>query len=226
MARTSTLFLALTTLLFGCGESPAPEAPSPQAEAEQAPAAEAEQAPAAEAAPKEEAPAEAEPEEAKDCCCQHEDAAGAGLTRFSREKGSCEGSIYMRGCVDSGVCDVASLPAKPLAELGKIQFTPSSGEAVTITGAPENLFNHGEGDSAVQVIYYPHPAKDVKAKWTEEITSQGFTLIEGDYPGESHGPVVGFERGDDYIIGEFEEDCQGSSGTCVWNIKTVATPVK
>jgi hypothetical protein len=45
MARTSTLFLALTTLLFGCGESPAPEAPSPQAEAEQAPAAEAAPAP-------------------------------------------------------------------------------------------------------------------------------------------------------------------------------------
>jgi hypothetical protein len=132
----------------------------------------------------------------------------------------------MRGCVDSGVCDVGSLSSYALAELGKIQFTPSSGTPVTITGAPRYLFNHGEGDSAVQVIYYPHPAKDVKAKWTEEITSQGFTLIEGDYPGESHGSVVGFERGDDYIIGEFEEGCQGSSGTCVWNIKTVATPVK
>lgn len=51
MARTSILFLALTTLIFGCGESPAPEAPSPQAEAAQAPAAEAEPAPVIEEPP-------------------------------------------------------------------------------------------------------------------------------------------------------------------------------
>ena len=52
MAQSSILFLALTTLLLGCGESPAPEAaPAPAAEAEPAPAAEAEPASAAEAAP-------------------------------------------------------------------------------------------------------------------------------------------------------------------------------
>jgi len=224
MAQSSFFVLGLITLMLGCGESDTPEAPSPEPEAVPAPA----DAPAepAEAEPAEPEPAEAEPAVAKDCCCQHADAAGAGLTRFSRDQGTCDGSIYMTGCVDSGVCDVASVPASPMAELGKIQFTPAAGATVTITGSPEHIFDHGEGESRVQVIYYPHPASEVMALWTEEITSQGFTLIEGDYPGESHGPVVGFERGDDSIIGEFEEGCQGSSGTCVWNIMLAAAPAQ
>jgi len=225
MAQSSFFFLALTTLMLGCGESDTPETPSPEPEAAPAPAEPAEAAPA-EAEPAEAEPAEAEPVVAEDCCCHHSDAAGAGLTRFSREQGTCDGSIYMTGCVEPSVCDVASLPSKPMAELGKLRFTPSAGAPVTITGSAAHLFNHGEGESRVQVIYYPHPASEVMAKWTEEITSQGFTLIEGDFPGESHGPVVGFERGDDAIIGEFEEGCQGSSGTCVWNIATMATADK
>lgn len=233
MVHYSILFFSLTPLIFGCGESPAPEAPSPQAEPAPAPA--VEDAPKEKAASEEEEPAVAKPAEAKDCCCWYSDPAGAGLSRFSAdqsewplpqpdwEAGCGGGPYYLVGCVDSGICDVAKIPSKPVVELGKIKLTLSSGTSVTVTGSAEHIFNHGEGESAVQVIYYPSPAKDVKAKWTEEITSQGFTLIEGDYPGESHGPVIGFERGDDVIIGEFEEGCQGSKGTCVWSASAVAT---
>ena len=225
MARTSTLFLALTTLMLGCGESPAPEAPSPQAEAEQAPA--------AEAAPKEEAPAEAEAEEAKECCCWYINV-GNDLNQFSADRSEwplpepeweegCGGPYWLVGCVDSGICDVAKTPEKPMAELGKVTLTLESGTTVSVPGSSEQNYLHGSGKNSVRIIYYPHPAKKVMAQWNQEVLEQGFTAIKVDHTSDGaaevkewHGEVASYKMGNDSLIADFEEGCQGSSGTCVW----------
>ena len=72
------------------------------------------------------------------CCCRHSDPAGAGLTRFSRDQGTCDGSIYMSGCVDSGICDVAKLTdVEPPS--GTLKLTLPSGVTATVTGNPERV---------------------------------------------------------------------------------------
>jgi hypothetical protein len=40
--------------------------------------------------------------------------------------------------------------------------------------------------------------------------------MSGEYPMESRGRVQGFEKGDDAVMADFEDGCQGSTGTCVW----------
>jgi hypothetical protein len=154
--------------------------------------------------------------DAQDCCCWHADVAGAGLARFSRKKGTCEGHYTMYGCVDSGVCDVGAVPPKPMADLGQIVLTMKSGNTVKVTGSTEHIFTHSKGESTEQILYFPHPVKAVVAQWTQDLSDQGFAVIEGDYPGESHGTIAGFDKGDDSFIADFEGGCQGTSGTCVW----------
>ncbi len=175
-------------------------------------------------------------ETAESCCCWYTDPSGAGLHRFSSDPtdwpvpepdwphGCGGGPYYLKGCVETGVCDVADQPPRPPASMGRVGLRLNSGARASVTGSADLLFSHGE--DPVQVLYYPLPAQRVIATWTDDLAKQGFTAMEGDYPSESHGTVQGFEKGDDGIIADFEEGCQGSSGTCVWMISGALTELK
>ena len=217
--------MTLLFLLIGCDLTP--PAPSPVLSDEGARVKEALEGVTAVAS---------EPEAVEACCCWYTDPSGAGLHRFSSDPhdwpvperdwphGCGGGPDYLMGCVETGVCEVAEQPVRPPASMGRIGLKLNSGARASVTGSRDLLFSHGK--DPVQVLYYPLPAQRVIATWTDDLAKQGFTPMEGDYPAESHGMVQGFEKGDDGIIADFEEGCQGSAGTCVWMISGVLTELK
>jgi len=210
-------------LLIACDLTTPKPSPAPTDEV-----AVVEEAPEVEVAP--------EPEAVETCCCWYTDPSGAGLHRFSSdpsawpvpepdwEHGCGGGPFYLMGCVETGVCDVAERPAQAIASMGRVGLKLNSGVRATVTGDGDLLFSHGE--DPVQVLYYPVAAARVLATWTEDLAKQGFTPMEGDYPAESHGMVQGYEKGDDGLIADFEEGCQGSTGTCVWMISGTLSKLK
>ena len=149
--------------------------------------------------------------QAQACCCQHSDPAGAGLTRFSRDQGTCDGSIFMKGCVDSGICDVAKLEKSTDAK--RLEFTLPSGKTVSIIGDPTRLYDHGEG---AIVLYDSSPADKSAAMLAKNIQPPPTKRIDDSGDTESHGTVKRFEWESEGLSFDFEANCQGGTGTCIW----------
>ena len=219
MSRRLPRLLFMTVSLTGCAASndapgTAPPAPamSTPAPTEEAPEAEPGEAPsAANTTP----PTEviAEPVAATEgCCCQYSDPAGAGLRRFSTDQGRCEGAYYFEGCVDPGICEVASIPPTSIGELGVVSVSLPGGASARLKASPEHIFAHGQ-----TVLYLPQPTSVVQARWINDLRLQGWTRQEAqDTPAESHGTVLVFTKSGSRLMLDLEGGCQGSKGTCVW----------
>jgi hypothetical protein len=205
MSLLSRALLLCSIAVLGCGSPPADPAGAPAPTEATAPPAPVE-APAPAAAP-EPAPAAEAPE---DCCCEYNSPAGAGLLQFDREQGACEGAFYFRGCVDSGVCDVADLPAPPLDELGKVTVAVAEGVSAEVPAA--KVFAHSQ-----TVLFVPQPREAVLARWKADLEGQGWSVeVTAEPATEAHGALLTASRGETRWSADLAGECQGSKGTCAY----------
>jgi len=162
------------------------------------------------------------------CCCWHQDAAGGGLDRFSTAQGSCDDHYTKIGCVDNNICEVGSI--EQTAE-ERLQLLTASNNAqlkkisLTITGDSNHVYSYSKDSHSVTVLYYASPVQTVIDQWEKELAEQQFISTKEETPVESHGMIRTFQRehsdSEDAsalqtIVVDFEEACQGGSGTCVW----------
>ena len=161
------------------------------------------------------------------CCCWYNPPAGAGLSEFSKDKSNwpkadgveepvCEGAYFLNGCVNSGICDVATTPEMAMDTMGSLNITLKSGSA-TVTGSAEWVYSHEKGKAREEIIYYPHPASAVLEQWKKDLVAQEFTYEEAEENTEAKGKQHHFtHKVNGALKVGFEEGCQGSKGTCVW----------
>ena len=241
------------SLLLACGQPSPSQAPTPTETQPTAPANEvavplaADEAPPVQAEPN---PTDSSPDASTqtadagvtpaaasaDCCCHHTDPAGAGLSRFSRDQGTCDGSIYMKGCVDSGICDVATTKTAP--KLARFIFTLPSGKKIHSLANPSNLYDHGEGAIVLYIkgpkYYalggflnkYMYPPGGCQGEWVTEAEGQTkWRCIQHEENTEAHGIIsrifwkVEQDSKDikqEGLAFDVEENCQGGTGTCIW----------
>ena len=117
----------------------------------------------------------------------------------------------MKGCVDSGICDVATLE-KPNAT-ARLVFKLPSGKAVSILGDPNRIYDHG--DDAI-VLYDHYPAEKASALLFKNMKPSPTNRSVDAAATESHGKVLRFEFGSEQIAFDIEANCQGGTGSCIW----------